>query len=92
LIGEGKVAGVLVEALWSGQQLKAVIIGIGINIAPESISATNLPPLELNFPATCVEKELQRRVDRLELLHVVLSECLETLPRISQPDRSSSSS
>jgi BirA family biotin operon repressor/biotin-[acetyl-CoA-carboxylase] ligase len=84
LIGESKAAGVLVEALWSGQILKAVIIGIGINIASESVSAVNLPPPELNYPATCVENALQHPVDRLELLHAVLYELIDTwLPQLS---------
>ncbi len=51
-----KVAGILVEARWDGENLKAVVIGIGINIAPESVNPVNLPAEGLNFPATCVEK------------------------------------
>ena len=85
LLDQKKAGGVLVEARWIGQALKAVIIGIGINIAPESVSAVNLPPGELNFPATCVENTLGRPVDRLELLHAILQQLLAWLPRLSQP-------
>src|SRR4030042_192247 len=74
LIDQRKVAGVLAEALWNGKNLKAAMVGIGINIAPQSINAVNLPPDELNFPATCVENAFGHPVDRMELLHAVLSE------------------
>lgn len=83
LLDQLKTGGVLVEARWSGETLKAVIIGIGINIAPESVSAVNLLPEGLNIPATCVENALGRPVDRLELLHAILQEFLSWLPRLS---------
>ena len=86
LIDQLKAGGVLVEARWSGEILKAVIIGIGINIAPESISAVNLPPTGVDFPPTCIENALGSPVDRLELLHAILQEFLSWLPRLSLPD------
>jgi BirA family biotin operon repressor/biotin-[acetyl-CoA-carboxylase] ligase len=72
LAGGGKIAGVLAEAQWGGDQLTAVILGIGINIAPDSLSL----PEELNFPATCVENLLEKPVDRWMLLHAVLGKLL----------------
>jgi biotin-[acetyl-CoA-carboxylase] ligase BirA-like protein len=86
LLDQMKAGGVLVEAHWNGDNLKAIIIGIGINIAPESIAAVNLPPTGLNFPATCIECVLGYPVDRLELLHAILQELLYWLPRISCQD------
>lgn len=82
LIERQKVAGVLAEAQWSGEQLKAAILGIGINVAAGSI----LPRTELNFPATSVEEALKRKVDRVELLHHVLKELLYWKPRIHTDD------
>ena len=64
LVNARKVAGVLVEAHWSGDTLIGAIVGIGINIAPESVSEVNLPATGLNFPATCLENELGRPIDR----------------------------
>ena len=86
LLDQLKAGGVLVEARWSGEILKAVIIGIGINIAPESVSAVSLSPTGLNFPPTCIENALGSPVDRLELLHAILQEFLSWLPRLSLPD------
>jgi BirA family biotin operon repressor/biotin-[acetyl-CoA-carboxylase] ligase len=86
LLNQNKAGGVLVDTYWSGELLKAAIIGIGINIAPKSVDAVNLPPTGLNFPPTCVENALGSPVDRLELLHAILQEILSWLPRLSQPE------
>jgi len=82
LASRRKLAGVLAEAHWRGDQLVALILGIGINVAPASV-----PPVEaLDFPATCVEAELERAVDRWELLHAVLGKLLEWRKRLDAPD------
>jgi BirA family biotin operon repressor/biotin-[acetyl-CoA-carboxylase] ligase len=86
LVGGRKAAGVLAESLWSGDVLQAAILGIGINIAPQSVSAVNLPPDQLAFPVTCIETELGSRVDRLECLHAVLFQLIETFPRLGLPE------
>jgi BirA family biotin operon repressor/biotin-[acetyl-CoA-carboxylase] ligase len=78
-----KVAGVLVETRWEGEQLIAAVMGIGINIAPPSINPDNLPSEGLAFPATCVENELGDKVDRVELLHAILNTLLGLLPELS---------
>jgi BirA family biotin operon repressor/biotin-[acetyl-CoA-carboxylase] ligase len=85
LINDLKLAGVLVETRWSGDTLAAAVIGIGINIAPESVSEENLPKNGLNFPAACVETMLGRPIDRLECLHVILGELLVRLPELPHP-------
>ena len=86
LLNQRKVAGVLVEARWNGEKLKSAVIGIGINIASESVNPANLPAEGLNFPATCVEDALGHPVDRLELLHVILQEFSHWLPQLSAQD------
>jgi len=86
LLNQRKLAGVLVEARWDGDTLKAAVIGIGINIAPESVNPISLPVEGLNFPATCVEDGLGYPVDRLELLRLSLLELLDWLPRLSSQD------
>jgi BirA family biotin operon repressor/biotin-[acetyl-CoA-carboxylase] ligase len=81
-----KVAGVLAETHWTGDQLTAVVLGIGINVATRSVSAAALPPAALNFPATCIEASLGRPPERLELLHAVLAALLEWRPRLGSPE------
>jgi BirA family biotin operon repressor/biotin-[acetyl-CoA-carboxylase] ligase len=74
LLGGRKTAGILAESRWDGDQLVAAVVGIGINIAPESINPANLPATGLNFPATCVESAAGHPVDRLVVLQATLLE------------------
>jgi BirA family biotin operon repressor/biotin-[acetyl-CoA-carboxylase] ligase len=67
-----KLAGVLVELEWMGDQLEAAILGIGVNVAPRSVPAPEL----LDFPATCVEALASREVDRWYLLRAILESLL----------------
>jgi BirA family biotin operon repressor/biotin-[acetyl-CoA-carboxylase] ligase len=76
-----KVCGVLVEAHWMGDQLQALILGIGINVAPESVP----PPEELIFPATCIADVVGKVVDRLEIIESVLTNLIRWRNKISQP-------
>ena len=86
LVDMRKVAGVLAEARWSGESLKAIILGIGINIAPVSISQAVLPAEKLNFPATCLEDALGCPANRLDVMHVVLKEFFAWQPRLFSPE------
>ena len=79
LINGKKVAGILAEAHWLGNQLRGVILGIGINVTPQSVPVD----IKLNFPATSVEQELGDEVSRADLLRDVLVELLEWYPRLN---------
>jgi BirA family biotin operon repressor/biotin-[acetyl-CoA-carboxylase] ligase len=69
LINEKKAAGILIESVWSGEALEALILGMGVNVL-----ASSVPPVDrLSFPATSIENELGQVVDRTRLLHDVLS-------------------
>ncbi len=70
LLDRRKTCGILAESSWDGSRLIGTVVGIGINVAPESIP----PAYELQFPATCVEEHLRQPVDRGLLLRRVLSE------------------
>lgn len=72
LIRRRKVAGILVEAFWQGEQIKAAVLGIGVNVAPQSVP----PAHELNYPATCVEAEVGRKIERLRLLRSIIYQLL----------------
>lgn len=74
-----KVAGVLVELQWSGSQLSAAILGIGINVTPQSVP----PPDELSFPATCLDEIIGNPVDRWALLNSLLANFLHWKGRIA---------
>lgn len=81
LLNRRKVAGILVEAAWLGSQLEGLVIGIGLNIAPDSIP----PAAQLLFPATSVQDAAGITVDRLELLRVILSNLFSWRARLFDP-------
>lgn len=82
LVGGKKLTGVLVEADWQGDEIRSVVLGIGINVAPDSV-----PPVsEAGFPATCVETALGSPIDRWILLREVLSVLLSRLLVIDQDE------
>mgnify|MGYP001218696154 CR=1 FL=1 len=73
LLDDRKVCGVLAEALWQGETLQAIVLGIGINVAPSSVP----PADQILFPATCVDEAVGRSINRWELLAEVLKVLLE---------------
>lgn len=78
LLSGRKVAGVLVETTWMGEELEAMILGIGVNVLN-----TSVPPAEqLLFPATSIETELGHPVERTELLREILERVLEWRPNL----------
>lgn len=82
LLNGKKVAGILIETVWSGAEVDSLVIGMGINMQKESA-----PPLEqLQFPATSVEEELGRAPDREEFLHDILSAFIARRPQIDTDD------
>jgi BirA family transcriptional regulator, biotin operon repressor / biotin---[acetyl-CoA-carboxylase] ligase len=69
LVNGRKVAGILVESDWLGNNLKASVLGLGINV----LRTSTPPPESIAFPATCIEVELGYPVDRIDLLKEILS-------------------
>ncbi len=61
-----KVAGILPEAVWQGSDLRATILGIGVNVR------TDFANTNLGDHAISLEDALDRRLDRAELLQTLL--------------------
>lgn len=76
LIHGQKVCGILVESVWSGEDVDCVVIGIGVNVLKESVP----PAQDLLFPATSIEGELGQPPDRVEVLHDILKAFLALRP------------
>jgi BirA family biotin operon repressor/biotin-[acetyl-CoA-carboxylase] ligase len=66
LVGAKKAGGILVEAATTGESLEYALLGIGLNV----LSAP--PAGAVDFPATSLEAEAGRPVDRLRLLRAIL--------------------
>ena len=79
LLNGKKVAGILVESVWTGDALDTVVLGMGVNALAGSVPPTD----ELLFPATSVEAELGRPLERAELLQDILSALTAWRPKLS---------
>lgn len=81
LVGRKKISGILTEAAWDGDRLQGMVIGVGVNIG-----ASALPPADqLLFPATSVEQELGRPMDRFNLLRDFLSALFDWREKLLTP-------
>jgi BirA family biotin operon repressor/biotin-[acetyl-CoA-carboxylase] ligase len=72
LLGKRKVCGVLVEAAWLGEKVDSIVLGVGVNVRSEAVPL----PDQLDFPATCIDNETGKCVDRLLLLKDILQALL----------------
>jgi BirA family biotin operon repressor/biotin-[acetyl-CoA-carboxylase] ligase len=78
LLNGKKVAGILVESVWTGDALDTVVLGMGVNVRTGSVP----PADELRFPATSVEAELGCSLERAELLRDILSALRAWRPKL----------
>lgn len=77
-----KCCGILSEAVWIGDQLQALVVGMGINVLAASVPPAN----ELFFPATSLEEALGKPVDRFELLARLLQRIFSWRARLGSVD------
>ncbi len=82
LIAGHKVCGILIESVWSGEDVDCVVIGIGVNVLKGSVP----PPESLLFPATSFEEELGYSPERLEILHDTLAALIELRSRMTSDE------
>lgn len=72
LLNGKKVAGILVESTWTGNNPNVMILGMGVNVLKASVPSAN----ELLFPATSIEDQLGKPPAREELLKDILTALL----------------
>ena len=78
LLNRKKAAGILVESVWMGDALDTFVLGMGINVL-----ASSVPPADqVLFPATSIETESGQMMDRVKLLHNILSSLITWRPQI----------
>jgi BirA family biotin operon repressor/biotin-[acetyl-CoA-carboxylase] ligase len=68
LLKSRKFCGVLVDNVWQDDKVRTCVLGIGINLKPGTVPEAGC----LSFPATCLEAEIGRIVDRFSFLHEIL--------------------
>jgi len=80
LISGRKTAGVLVEMVWMGEQVESAVLGIGVNVLPESVPSD----MEIQFPATSIHSSGLLN-DRLDILHDLLIKLIGLRSQIGEP-------
>ncbi len=79
LLNGRKVAGILVESVWSGEEVDGLVIGIGMNVLKGAVPSDGL----LFFPATSLEESLGPFVERENVLHDILAGMIALRPHLS---------
>lgn len=69
LLNQRKVAGVLIELVWAGEDVICVVIGIGVNVLKRAVPDTDI----LRFPGTSLEDALGNSVHREKVLRDILA-------------------
>jgi BirA family transcriptional regulator, biotin operon repressor / biotin---[acetyl-CoA-carboxylase] ligase len=81
LINRRKVAGILVEMVWLGEQIENAVLGVGINVLEASVP----PHDQILFPATSVHSE-GKQIDRVILLRDFLANVIALRPKVGLPE------
>ncbi len=81
LIEGKKAAGVLVDIRWNGCEVTDVVVGIGVNVARDSVPSLE----ELNFPAISLEEAAGKEISRLTLLVQIMESMLKWYSRLVEP-------
>lgn len=79
LLNGRKVAGILIESVWSGEDIDCIVIGMGVNILKGAVPDRGM----LSFPATSLEEALGYPVERTEVLHDILAALVVLRPQLS---------
>src|SRR5512133_1707852 len=78
LLNGRKVAGILIESVWSGEEVDYLVIGIGVNVLNGAV-----PPAELlQFPATSLAESLGSAVEREAVLRDILAGIIALRPHL----------
>jgi BirA family transcriptional regulator, biotin operon repressor / biotin---[acetyl-CoA-carboxylase] ligase len=80
LLKSRKVAGVLIELVWSGEDVENVVIGVGVNISKRAVPSTDI----LRFPAISLEDMLGQPVDRVQVLYDILNAFINLRPQLGK--------
>lgn len=79
LLNGRKVAGILVESVWSGEEVDCVVMGIGLNVLKDAVPSAD----RLLFPATSLEDSLGPAVQRETILHDILAGIIALRPHLA---------
>jgi len=79
LLNMRKVGGILIELVWSGENIECIVIGIGVNVGKGAVPSTDI----LRFPAISLEHMLGEPIEREPLLHDILANFIALRPHLA---------
>lgn len=82
LLNQRKIAGVLIELGWMGDEVSHVVIGMGVNIFKRAVPDTDI----LRFPGTSLESEINKAVERMEVLRDILAAFTRWRPQLGSDE------
>jgi BirA family biotin operon repressor/biotin-[acetyl-CoA-carboxylase] ligase len=82
LIDGMKTSGILAEADWVNGVPKAVVLGIGVNVFPQSVPDAK----NLNFPSTCIADHTLADIERYQFLAQIIDEIQNLRPTLATPE------
>jgi BirA family biotin operon repressor/biotin-[acetyl-CoA-carboxylase] ligase len=74
-----KIAGILVESVWTGDEVDCQVIGVGLNLLKDSVPESTA----LHFPATSLEQIGIVSPARDQIIHDILKEIIALREKIS---------
>ncbi|MDP3186346.1 MAG: biotin--[acetyl-CoA-carboxylase] ligase [Anaerolineales bacterium] len=78
LLARQKVCGILAETVWLENRAESVVLGIGLNVRAEAIPSAE----SFSFPAISLETATGQGVDRIKLLHAIITALIAWRPRV----------
>lgn len=82
LLDGKKTCGILAETSWRGNAIEGLVLGMGINLLHGSVP----PADQVMFPATCVQVNCIKEINRVEFLRFVMSNLIKLRPKALSSD------
>lgn len=79
LLNRRKVAGILIELVWSGDEVDCIVIGMGVNVSKGAVPSTDI----LRFPAISLEDVLGQPPNREILLYDIMASFMALRPHLA---------
>ncbi|MCZ2128210.1 MAG: biotin--[acetyl-CoA-carboxylase] ligase [Anaerolineales bacterium] len=80
LLDGKKLAGILIETVWRGEEADSLVVGVGVNVM-----RTSVPPAELlTFPAVSLEEALGIAPKREDVVFLILSAFLRRREQLGE--------
>lgn len=82
LLNRKKISGILCETRWSGDELRGLVLGIGMNLLRGSVPEIR----DINYPASCVEDETGIAIPRARWIRSFVKQLIRLRPMIGKPE------